>query len=1000
MSVDLAQKKRSARRRRRKAPVPFAVLIFGLLLLALSASIGTACAVFRWRSQGLAREDRRRTVQNANALAALAVDQHLRQWERVLERLAVQLPAAGDGAEEWLRREVQPERGASALDVLAVRWADEAWTRVAGHGIVLPEAFDESLPGASDLSVGWAIRGQGGAAILVHSLPMTDPSTGEERGILHGGVRLDGNAALLDRLQQSTGAAGYALMLDGRLLASTVETPPGARAGIPPPDWVSGVQSFPRTPDDRLRLVSYDTVPAVDSLKRELREDLLGLLPLVLAAAIGASALFARWVTRPVRRLMGFARAIAAGGIPAPLRPCRVLELDSLASILGETVDQLRAREADLDITLQSIGDGVIATDVRGGVARMNRVAEALTGWPQAEAIGRPLAEVFRPIRPGTREPLANPADSILQGGAPAEPSGSVGLLARDGAERRIQARAAPIRAPDGHLRGVVLSFRDLTREHQATSARLEAEQRLATLSQNLADALVYQLAVNPSTGQRRFTYISESVERIHGIQAADIMADPQRLYGQVIEEDRPLMARALDQSRATLNRFTAEVRIRLPSGETRWIMLTSTPRLAGEEILWDGIELDITERKLAEEERQMLESQLVQAQKMDSIGQLAGGVAHDFNNMLGVILGNTEMALESLSPDQPLHAELLEVRKAAERSANLTRQLLAFARKQPADPRVLDLNETVEGMLKMIRRLIGESVAVDWRPVAEGVRVEMDPSQIDQILVNLCVNARDAIGAEGRVAISTGAAVFDEAACTRRPGAFPGRYAWIAVEDNGHGMDTGTLEHIFEPFFTTKGAGRGTGLGLATVYGIVRQNRGFIGVDSTPGRGTAFTIYLPRSEAEGEPVPESVPARSTLGPGSRTVLLVEDEPAILQMVRHLLERWGCTVLAAESPAEAIRLAREHSGNIDLLLTDVVMPDMNGRELARRLQQMRPGLRCLFMSGHMAGILAQHGVLGSHVHFIHKPFTARSLMDKVREAMDAPARSEEEGGPA
>ena len=879
------------------------------------------------------------------------------------------------------------EEGGTGFDVLAIQRADGTWIQAVDGRTVLPEDFFESLPEPPDVPVGWAIRGAGGPAVLVHSLPLVDPATGEEEGILHGGVVLDGNTPMLVRLQQATGAAGYALVLDGRTLATTVESLSGTRSGTPPAGLVYGAQSFPRTPDDRLRLVSYETVSAVDSLQRELRHDLWVLLLLALAAAVVAAALFARWVTRPVRRLMAYAQQIASGEIPAPRRPCRVLELDLMASILGQTVEKLRDREEDLAITLESIGEGVIATDVRGCVTRMNHVAEVLTGWPPGEALGRTLSEIFAIVHVRTRQPVANPVERVLKEGTVVALSNHTVLIARDGTERQIHDSAAPIRAPDGSLRGVVLIFRDVTREHQATAAWIEAEHRLATLSQNLAGGLVYQLTDSLATGQRRFTYISESVERIHGLKAVDVLGDARLLYGQVVAEDRDLLGRREEHSRATLTRFSAEVRFRLPSGELRWAMLTSTPRLSGDDIVWDGIEVDITERKLAEEERQILESQLAQAQKMDSIGQLAGGVAHDFNNMLGVILGNTEMALESTSPEQPLHAELLEVRKAAERSANLTRQLLAFARKQPVDPQNLYLNETVEGMLKMLRRLIGESIAVDWRPGPEDVRVEMDPSQIDQILVNLCVNARDAIGVSGRVVIATGAAEFDQAACARHAGAVPGAYAWVAVEDNGHGMDAVLLQHIFEPFFTTKEAGRGTGLGLATVYGIVKQNNGFIGVDSTPGKGTTFTIYLPRSEAEAVHAPVSPVEESPLGPGHRTILLVEDEPAILHMVRQLLERWGCTVLAAESPAEAIRRSREHHGGIDLLLTDVVMPDMNGRELSRRVQEMRPGIRCLFMSGHAAGILAQHGVLGSSVHFIHKPFTARALMDKVREAM-------------
>jgi signal transduction histidine kinase/ActR/RegA family two-component response regulator len=401
----------------------------------------------------------------------------------------------------------------------------------------------------------------------------------------------------------------------------------------------------------------------------------------------------------------------------------------------------------------------------------------------------------------------------------------------------------------------------------------------------------------------------------------------------------------------------------------------------------------EIAERRRAEEEQARLGAQLQQAQKMESVGRLAGGVAHDFNNMLGVILGHAELALGQLSPDEPLHADLQEIRKAAIRSADLTRQLLAFARKQTVAPRVLDLNETVSGMLSMLHRLIGEDLDLQWQPKAGLWPIKMDPSQIDQILANLCVNSRDAIVGVGRIAIETGHATFTEDACASQADVVPGDYVLLAVSDNGRGIDKDTLSHLFEPFFTTKAIGKGTGLGLATVYGIVKQNNGFVNVHSEPDQGTTFRIYLPRHagrDGEGRTEGAGAPAPR----GQETILLVEDEPGVLTLTTTMLRRQGYAVIPAATPGEAIGLAKAHIGRIHLLVTDVVMPEMNGRDLAGNLRSIYPTLRRLFMSGYTADVIAHHGVLDAGVHFIQKPFSIERLAAKVREALDREASEE------
>jgi PAS domain S-box-containing protein len=391
-------------------------------------------------------------------------------------------------------------------------------------------------------------------------------------------------------------------------------------------------------------------------------------------------------------------------------------------------------------------------------------------------------------------------------------------------------------------------------------------------------------------------------------------------------------------------------------------------------------------DRKDSERNRQSLEAQLLQAQKMESVGRLAGGVAHDYNNMLSVISGYTELALEKVAPGDPLHDDLKEIQKAAWRSAEITRQLVAFARKQTIAPKVLDLNDTVEGMLKMLRRLIGEDIDLAWLPDAALWPVKMDPAQIGQIMANLCVNARDAISAVGKITIETDNVILDEAYCADHPGFAPGQYVLLAVSDDGCGMDEETREMIFEPFFTTKGLGKGTGLGLATVYGIVKQNDGFINVYSEPEKGTSFKIYLPRhAGVDKEVATESIGAI----PAGRneTVLIVEDEPTIMKVGEKILKSLGYRVLAAGKPSEAIRLAQENAGRIHLLLTDVVMPEMNGRELAQRLETLCPDIKTLYMSGYTSNVIAHQGVLDFGVNFIQKPLFINDLALKIRAAL-------------
>ncbi|MFW6099372.1 MAG: ATP-binding protein, partial [Thermodesulfobacteriota bacterium] len=406
-----------------------------------------------------------------------------------------------------------------------------------------------------------------------------------------------------------------------------------------------------------------------------------------------------------------------------------------------------------------------------------------------------------------------------------------------------------------------------------------------------------------------------------------------------------------------------------------------------GKPVALCGISTDITDRKQAEERHVQLEEQMRQAQKLESIGLLAGGVAHDFNNMLGIIIANAELAEMRSGADGSVRQNLQEILKASHRAADTVRQLLAFARKQTISPKDLDLNETVSGILKMLRRIIGENIDLRFVPGKGLWNVRMDPAQVHQLLTNLVVNSRDALPDGGRITIETDNKDMDEFYAQTHNGFVPGKYVLLMVSDTGGGMPPEVLDHLFDPFFTTKEVGRGTGLGLATVYGMVKQNHGFIYVYSEPGQGTTVKIYLPRHEGKRAEMSAAAVKKEVPG-GNETILVAEDEEVLLQTCKHVLERQGYTVLAARKPGEALALAEQHSGEIHMVLTDVVMPEMNGCELAERLQALRPKTKCLFMSGYTADVVARHGVLDRGVEFIEKPFSFTELAGKVRDVLD------------
>ena len=611
--------------------------------------------------------------------------------------------------------------------------------------------------------------------------------------------------------------------------------------------------------------------------------------------------------------------------------------------------------------------------------------AGELTGYPKDLPMDHPLRE------PLMRAGVTSIARYPLHAGG--EVVGSLILLDLPGIERIGEvSEIITVLSPM-----IALAIRNALAYRQTELQAQELEQRVEERTAELREAqALLQIAIASSPipimihdEDDRILQLSNGWTNLSGYTIEDIptLGDwTERAYGESSGTKKEYIDDLFALDRTVNN---GEWTVTAKDGSTRIWEFQTTPLGSvskGKRVLL-SMATDITERKTAEEEKLTLEGQLQQAQKMESVGRLAGGVAHDFNNMLSVILGHADMALMASEQDQPLHTNLEEIRKAAERSADLTRQLLAFARKQTIAPKVLNLNETVAGMLKMLQRLIGEDTRLTWQPAPNLWPVKIDPSQIDQILANLCVNARDSIADVGKITIETGNSVIDGDYCAHHVGFVAGEYVQLTVSDNGCGMNKETLAHVFEPFFTTKGVGEGTGLGLATVYGSVKQNNGFINVYSEPGLGTTFTIYLPRHVGRAEQA-RTATSVEPVPYGQETILLVEDEQSILNIATMMLTRQGYTVLPANTTAEAIRLAGEYAGKIHLLMTDVVMPGMNGRDLADNLLSLCPQLKCLFMSGYTADVVAHRGVLDADVQFIHKPFTLSDLAAKVRDVLD------------
>ena len=637
-----------------------------------------------------------------------------------------------------------------------------------------------------------------------------------------------------------------------------------------------------------------------------------------------------------------------------------------------------------LKITLRSIGDGVIATDRNAKITMLNEVAENLTGWKEADAIGHKIEEVFTIINEITRVPCENPVGMALKKNGVVGLANHTVLISKDGGEVAIADSGAPIRNSDQDIIGVVLVFRDQTEEKAFQNELLRSEKKYRLLSENTLDA-IWTMNLN-----YQFTYTNKAVISFFGYTqdewVGSLLSDHCKLEN--LELAKNCLQRLLSKKDEDAG-ILFEIEMLQKNGARINVEIRSRVVFDKENnpIGFQGVTRDISERKVAEQSRVLLEKQLYQAQKMESVGRLAGGVAHDFNNMLNVILGYTDIALKEMEENSSLYNDLLEVKNAASRSTEITRQLLAFARKQTIAPVALDLNEKIKTTLKMLGRIIGEDIELSWVPGQNIYSIMIDPTQVDQVLANLCVNSRDAISGIGNITIETGNISLDERYCKNHIGFRPGDFVYLIISDDGCGMDNETQENAFEPFFTTKGVGCGTGLGLATVYGIVKQNHGFVYIYSEHGKGTAVKIYLPRYIGEKANESKPIMEESPLGKGE-TILLVEDEPAILKLCKRILVLLGYAVLDAGSPRKALDIVDQYDGTINLILTDVVMPGMNGKQLAETIELKHSGIKVLYMSGYTSNAIAHRGVLDDDIRFIQKPFSQADIAVKIREILD------------
>jgi len=667
----------------------------------------------------------------------------------------------------------------------------------------------------------------------------------------------------------------------------------------------------------------------------------------------------------------------------APPDPALVKSLESIGSQIGQFIvrrqaqEAIRKSEALKAAILNSALDAIITMDHMGNVIEFNAEAERMFGNHREEAIGKKLADLIVPPRlrqrhkEGLSRYLATGESRLL--GRRVE----IAALRADGTEFPVEVTVARIVGGEPALfTGYV---RDVTERKEAEKALSAAQERLQHVVSS-SPAVLFTLAVDGEN--TRPLWMSDNIQEMMGYTVEE-SNHPDWWLTNIHPDDRERVMAALPQELFPNGRTANEYRFRHRDGDYRWIRseLRLLRDAAGRPYEIVGSWSNISERKL-------LEDQYRQAQKMEGIGRLAGGVAHDFNNLLTIINGYSDMLIQQPRLDEPTRNLLREIQRAGDRAAGLTRQLLAFSRKQILQPKVLDLNAVLSDSEKMLRRVIGEDVDLTVLPAMDLGWILADPGQIEQVIINLAVNARDAMPKGGKLTLETGNVLLDQEYRDTHPEVKPGPYVVLAVSDTGCGMDKQTQARIFEPFFTTKELGKGTGLGLATVYGIVKQSEGHIEAYSELGVGTTFKVYLPIVEAPSLPSGKSGYGMRSMPPGTETLLLVEDEHAVRGLASHALRSCGYEVLEAEGGQRALDIAASQAGPIHLLVTDVVMPRMGGRELAERLEALRPEVKVLFLSGYTDDAVIRHGIISTESHFLQKPFTPSVLATKVRDVLD------------
>jgi two-component system cell cycle sensor histidine kinase/response regulator CckA len=612
----------------------------------------------------------------------------------------------------------------------------------------------------------------------------------------------------------------------------------------------------------------------------------------------------------------------------------------------------------------------LLALDLQGRITLVNRFACAIFGYTAEELIGRDFIETCVPaaIRDETRKRLgkvlAGPDTSIVENP----------IVTSSGKERLIEWRNTLLRDEAGRVVSTLSSGIDLTERRDADDVLRTADERMRFALQN-ANVGIWDM--DYATGQLKW---SETIEAHYGLAPGTFDGRFETFIERTHPDDRASLLETVGRAMKSGEDFTTQNRSRWPDGTVRWLNGSGRILLGenGEPVRGVGISLDVTERHT-------LEAQFQQAQKMEAVGRLAGGVAHDFNNLLTAILGYCELLLTDTGPDDPRRQDIAEIQKAGTSAAGLTRQLLAFSRKQIIQPTLLDLNEIVSGLRAMVGRLIGEDVTIRLGLAPEPALVKADRGQVEQVLLNLAVNARDAMPKGGTLTIETANVELDENYTRTHLSVTPGKYVRLTVSDTGTGMTAEVQARLFEPFFTTKEVGKGTGLGLATVHGVVARSGGSVGVYSELGTGTSFKVYLPRAAAE-DSVPKPIPAPAPSATRKHTILVVEDAEGLRELARRLLKQHGYTVLVAANAQEALRLF-DVNESIDVLLTDVVMPGTSGPELSRQLIERRPGLKVIYMSGYTDEAIVQHGVLNPGIALLNKPFTSDALERKIREVL-------------